>query len=114
MTTALYTLLANDYLKFDNVETVTFVTEGGTSIATAKAMFEPGSAGESSEMARGLGFDPSVQNAFIVLFDATLGGNRPSPACKITFDSGEVWTLQTAKQLTARTRWRCFAIKDRS
>lgn len=114
MTTAAYDLIKNDYLKFDNVETVTFTAvTTGTAVATAKAMFEPGSEAEAMQMAVSLGFSPDRNAAFIVLFDTTLSGQRAEAGGKIRFSATDIWSILKAAHKTFRTRWRCFCVKDR-
>lgn len=117
MTTAAYEELKNDYLDFDNVEEVTLTpdAEAGTEVEEVAAMFEPLPIRTHSAQV-GMGdFSPNVEVAVIILFDATLQGQRPETGSKITFDNGDVWTINSKpRQMTWRTRWRCICIKDRA
>jgi len=102
-----YDMVKNDYLYFDNVQTVTLTPLTGSAVATAKGQREPVS---------GLAWETLVlgsESTFAVfnLYDTTLGSLEPAPGFKVTDEDAADWIVKEAKPMTFGTRWRCLCVR---
>lgn len=101
---SLATDIADDYLFFDGVETVTFA-----GVTTVKALREPLS---RSEVAFGPQIGISPSDVAINLWVSTMGGNTPQPGDTITDASSNVYQILSCQLATLQTRWRCLCKKQ--
>lgn len=105
--------LAADYAYQDGIESVTFTDLDGNATANVQAV-RGGLNHREALLAAGGAYEPSDMTWDV--WSATLGGETPSPGCKITDAGAVAYTVISAVETTHGTtsiRWRCVCRRQR-
>src|SRR5689334_11372094 len=116
MTTAFYAANKDDYLGFDNIETVTLTLSNGDTVSNVACLFQSqpirqvlGGGGGEGE------FAAFPNGAVALLFTSSMGGSEPDEGTNIVFGNGDSWRVSRQPfQMSERMHWRCVIVKDRA
>ncbi len=100
--------LSNDYLSFDNLETVTLTPQGSgaTAVTGVKALRRVLSLTQIAFLGAGLGID---RNALAFnLFTATLGTAIPVNGDTITDSAGVAYTIDSVDKMSLGSRYKAI------